>query len=249
MDEYIESGNIPETEEPKPYPYDAVIVLGGGLVKVGDRFYPTDYRHGDQFGILGAGLRIVAAVELYLGGKAIIFIFTTGVTEKDKEQFGENIPTEASVFRDKFLRVLAGLRKQSDHVKKFQGLEDPETVLEDRSVSTRSNIEELLKLAVGNKWKKIGLVTNNYHIPRVKALYEQELRQYQKLGIMEPDIDFLSAEDIAKATEPGKYDTVIKRFSRTAEAKRRIASDRQGLEDLRAGRYAVEEFQLKGKKP
>ncbi len=42
-------GQEPREQEKKEYPYDAIIVLGGGLQKVGEKYYPTDYRHSDDF--------------------------------------------------------------------------------------------------------------------------------------------------------------------------------------------------------
>lgn len=60
-----------ETKETYEYPYDAIIILGGGLSKSEQgKFYPTDYRHGDDFGMLGAGMRMVAATEMYLNRSA-----------------------------------------------------------------------------------------------------------------------------------------------------------------------------------
>lgn len=60
-----------ESREQWRYPYDAVIVLGGGLRKLDSgKYVPTDYRQSDPFGMLGAGMRLVAATELYLQRQA-----------------------------------------------------------------------------------------------------------------------------------------------------------------------------------
>lgn len=76
---------------------------------------------------------------------------------------------------------------------------------------------------------------------RVKVLYEQALAQHKELGA---DVYFISAEKYVKEIDPGKYDEVIDKAYRSEEAQKRIASEAKGLEDIRAGRYAVGEFQL-----
>ncbi len=231
-----------EIKEGRHYPYDAIIVFGGGLHKLGEKYYPTDYRQGDQFGMLGAGIRMAAALELYFQKKAKEFVFTTGVTEKSRSEYGPDVPTEAAVYREKFLRSLDALKKRGDYKEKFKEVEAPDVILEDKSFSTLSNIQEILQIIQNRGWKKVAIVSSDYHMPRVRALYQQALGQHKEILI---DIDFRSAEDIVKEAEPGKYDDVIKRAYKSEEARRRVSNEARGLEDIKSGKYAVGEFQLK----
>lgn len=235
--EYLED----KEKEKRRYPFDVVFVLGGGLAKIRDKFYPTDYRHGDEFGMLGAGIRMTAAIELYLNKQAKNFVFSTGRSEKTKAVFGQDVPTEAKTYKEKFLRCLEGLKKRNDYQEKFEDLEDPEIILEENSVTTMTNIKEMLEILQENKWQKIAVVSSDYHIPRIKALYERVLAKYP--DIMQK-LKFLSAEEVVKEYKPGKYDEAIKKFYQTSEAKKRIKNERQGVEDLRSGKYAPGEFQL-----
>ncbi len=233
-----------EKKEKLPHQYDAVIVLGGGLRKVGDRYYPTDYRDADEFGMYGAGMRIVAALDLYLNSRAGRFVFATGKTEKGKSQYGSDIPTEAEVYKEKFLRMIDGLKRREDYKERFSGLDAPEIVLEDKSFNTMSNIKEILKMIEDNNWRNVAIVSSDYHIPRVKDLYE---RLSDKSEDSDIKVDFLSAENIVKKAEPGKYDEVMRRAYESEVAQRRLKSETQGVEDLKKGTYASGEFQFEKK--
>jgi uncharacterized SAM-binding protein YcdF (DUF218 family) len=237
----FEKPESPEKE--KQYKYDAIIVLGGGLSKTEHKgkFYPTDYRHGDPFGMLGGGMRVLAAAEMYLSGEAENFVFSTGRTEKNKAQFGENLPTEAEIYGKKFLDVVNHFSKK----KRAENLEAPQIIHEDRSFNTLSNIVEILQIIKDKGWKKVAIISSAYHIPRVEALYNQALEKHPELQI---EINFVSAEDTVEEAEPGKYEKVIKQFYNTPEAKKRIKNEKSGIEDIKSGKYAVGEFQLKDKK-
>jgi uncharacterized SAM-binding protein YcdF (DUF218 family) len=229
-------------QDQRTYPYDAVVVLGNSLQQRGERFYPSDYRQSDHFGMLGAGMRIVAAVNLYLNREAKNFVFSTGITEKNKEMFGSTVPPESNVLKEKFLRVLEGLKKRPDYKDRFEGLEESVIVEEDRSVNTASNIREVLQIIKDNGWKNIAIVGNSYHIPRVEALYNNALQQHSELGV---EATFVKAEEYVKQNMPNKYDKVIERYFKTEQYKERVKNEQQGLQHFREGRYTLTEFQLK----
>lgn len=235
--------NKPELRESdqRRYLYDAVVVLCGGLQKTGGNYYPTDYRHGDEFGMLGAGIRIVAALDLYFKRQSKNFVFSTGITEKNKAKFGEGVPPEAQVYAEKFIRILKGLQRRSDYRNKFSDIEEPVITLENRSFNTTSNIKEVLQIIRDNNWQKVAILSSKYHIPRVQALYSMALEQHPEVRI---GIDFIKAEDYVEQTEPGEYDSVIVRYEKTSEAKKRYANEEQGLEAIRKGKYHRGEFQL-----
>lgn len=190
--------------------------------------------------MLGAGMRMVAVLGSYFHGEAKRFVFSTGITEKNKSQFGDDIPTEAQTYQKKFLRSIEGMKKRK-HDDELNGLEEPEIILEDKSFSTMTNIKELLQMIVDNNWRSIKIISSDYHIPRVQALYEQALAQHPEIDVA---IEFVSAEEYVKRMYPGKYDKVIDSAYRSEEALKRIENEKKGLEDIKNGTYAVEEFQL-----
>ena len=222
------------------YPFDAIIIHGGGLQKIGRKYYPTDYRHGDQFGMLGGGIRVAAALELYFQRQAKEFVFTTGITEKNKSLYGPDIATEASVYADKFLRCIESLKKRSVLFDNAPDLEEPVITREDRSCRTLTNVKEVLTIIRTNKSTRISVVSNSYHIPRLEALYREVMKQEG----MDISIEFKHAEEILKLGKPGMYDIVIDRAYKTEQAKVRIANETNGVRDLSCGNYAAQEFQL-----
>ena len=220
----------PERREAEPY--DALIVLGGGLTQDGEGHYqPTTYEDGDDFGMLGAEMRVLAAVDLYEAGVATTVVFSTGVTEKNKAKFGDDVPTEASVYAAAFQRRLDEASVDSSA---------PDIILEDRSFSTLSNVEEVMGLVREHGWQRVAVVTSDYHVPRVRALYDEVLRLYP-VGVV---IDFISAEEVVTEAHPGEYDDVIAEAYATPEAVKRRESEQNGLLALWAGRYALNELQL-----
>jgi uncharacterized SAM-binding protein YcdF (DUF218 family) len=234
----METPESTEEKEKEVYPYDAVIILGGGLQKTGGKFYPTDYRHEDEFGMLGAGMRMVTATEMYIESQTRNFVFATGVTDKNRAKFGDNVPTEAEIYEEKFLRVIEGLKKRPDYKTKLENLPPPNVIKEDKSFNTASNIEEISKIIKKQGWQNVRIVSSKYHIPRIKALYEHA--QNNDLELKNVKIEFISAEDFVINKKPGRYDKTIKQYYQTDAAKRRLESEARGLHDLQHGTYGEE---------
>lgn len=233
-----------ESMEGIKYPYDAIFVLGGGLQKVGDKYYPTDYSHSDEFGMLGGGIRVIAALDLYLQKQSREFVFTTGIYEKNRAKFGQDVPPESHEYAATFKRLIEDLKKRPENQEKFKDMEEPLITSEDRSTTTLTNIREALQIILDSGWKKVAFVSNEYHIPRIEALYKQALEKHPEVQV---NVSFIPAETIVKEAEPGKYDEEICKAYCSEEAKKRIINEIQGIEDLEAGKYALEEFQLEKK--
>jgi hypothetical protein len=81
----------------------------------------------------------------------------------------------------------------------------------------------------------------DFHIPRVKALCEL----IQDKIPVEADLEFIMAESTLKRLKPGMYDAEIDTAYASAEGKKRIANEAQGLRDLQDGTYHLGEFQLR----
>lgn len=92
-------------------------------------------------------------------------------------------------------------------------------------------------------WKRIGLISSDYHIPRIEALCGLIL---QKLN-NKVEISFMSAEALLMGLRPGVYDKEIQIAYQTDLALERIKNEQNGCNDISAGRYHIDEFQLAGK--
>ncbi len=248
-----------ESKEKQTYPYDAVVVLGGGLQVTGhspdefnkpeevvltghEKFAQTDFRHGDNAGTLGAGMRMVAAVQMYFDKKAKNFVFSTGISDPSRAKYGppfgeENIPTEAKVYGDKFIKTITGLSDQGK--RDTVSLESPQVFHEDKSKNTATNIVEVLRMIKEHGWQKVSIVTSNYHIPRTQALYQAALEHFKK-DLPDVVIDFIPAEDYVRTSRPGEYDDVIEKYYDTEEMKKRMQNEQNGVNQIKEGTYKLD---------
>jgi len=217
--------------------YDVVVVLCGGLSRTGDVYAPTSFSDSDEFGMLGATVRVLAAQKLYWQNAADTFLFSTGVSEKQIAKFGPDVPPESHVYRDHFL---AGIK--NDHRKSARERAAPTVLVEDVSVNTAANLLEISKLSGRYGWKNMAIISSEYHISRIEALYGL-MRDHFAISIRPK---FLSAEEILRQSRPGGYDDEIAEAYASAEGRRRIANEQEGLAAINSGSYVFHEFQLAG---
>ncbi len=106
---------------------------------------------------------------------------------------------------------------------------------------------ETLELKEEKGWEKVALISSDYHIPRIKALFEKALREEKDKDI-KLELDYVSAEEKVKESHPGRYDDIIEQAYKTGDAQKRLKSEKRGLEDMEKGTYAEREFQLEEEK-
>lgn len=157
MVESFENLIVPEKE--KQFRYDVVVTLGGGIRRHEKGWHTTNYSEGDDYGTLGSRARIIATQYLYeQGDVAENYLTTTGkpkYLEEDPEA-----PRESEIGRKELLE---------------RGLPPEHVFIENESKTTKQNIANVLKIAKEHSWHKMLIVSSNYHIPRIKASYEQAL--------------------------------------------------------------------------
>ncbi len=217
--------------------YQVVVVLCGGLRKTANGYSPTTFEDSDEFGMLGAAIRITAAEELFWQGMSQRFLFSTGISEKQIAKFGPAVPPESYVYREVFLAAIKDDPRGQQH-----RLELPEVFVEDASVNTVANLLETIELCRRYSWNHVAIISSQYHIPRIKALYEL-LAEHHDLSLRP---EFLEAEPIVRAAQSGVYDDTIAAAYKSAIAATRIANEERGLEHIRSGKYTFSEYQLKG---
>lgn len=132
-----------------------IFLFSGGIAK--DKrgsFHATtiadgDFADSDAFGYLGGVYRMLATVEL-----AKIFpkadIVTTSIDAK------------------------TGISHAQVYAKQLEqhGVASKRITLEEKSVATRGEIKEMIKLVLAKEWSgPVAIVANNYHIPRILETY------------------------------------------------------------------------------
>jgi len=212
---------------------EGIIVLSAGTLKDTDELGKAMYRstksdEGDCFGVLWGESRVIAAAELarYFP-KALIV--TTSVR-------GGGEPTHAEIIRRELVKF---------------SVDPSRIILEDRSENTFSQLGESLKIALDKKWKSVVIVTSEYHIPRVCAMYEHfdELdpkedlkRVVDRIKFSGAQVAFVAAESILPYRDK-KFSNLIKQVKGTEKYQKRLKSEKQGVEMILSGTYG--KFQIK----
>lgn len=167
--------------------YDAIVVLGGAAVSDGKGGFIPNY-----FG----RTRTRAAVQAYQTGLTDKLLFTGGKTR------GESLPTESTV------AIAYMNRRFRNDTGKFRRVNPNDIYAEGKSKTTESNIQEVLPILQEQGFRRIGILTNDFHVTN-------SVRLAKKYGI---DAYPVPAEPLL--LERGHhYQHVIDRFEETEMAK------------------------------
>ena len=162
-------------------------------------------------------------------------------------RFDPKEPTMASVIREELERRGVAASRISE---------------ETRSFSTITQLIEMVNDIVNNynsddgqvKWQNVAVMTNEYHQPRMKAMFnnletiiedqkfQDTLSQFRKMGI---NITFICAESVMRLQSP-KFVSYLNKVEQSPQFKETLAGEAKGLADLMAGKYKVV---LKPEKP
>jgi len=202
-----------------PFTCEALIVLGGNIVKSGDRYITTSYEEGTKKSF-GAQGRISAAALLYHLGVSDCLILSTGKTDPEDA----DAPSEASVMKAELLAFAV-----------------PETCLhlEERSRTTQENARELARLFTTEPFRQkriIGVVTSSWHIRRTDAFLKRE-------GFHAGDrkIKYISSDTMVSRYLPAFRDEMHLIYHRP-EMKNRIQDERNGYAALKNGTYRARQL-------
>lgn len=218
-----------EQKNNSSYTYDAVIVLGMNIKATAEGYRPATYKDHDEFGMLGGEINVIAASLVHEHQLTDTFVFSTGTSEKTKAAFGPDVPTEAEVYAEDFLRRISR-----------SSLPAPDIILEKNSVNTYSNLTECIGIIRHNEWAHVAIMSARYHIPRVKALWKRATQKYT----VGSDVTFLTAENVVQRYPPRRYDQEIEAAYTSEQGQKRLKNEAQGLDDMQTGKYVITEFQL-----
>lgn len=199
-----------------------VVVLGGALAKgKNGNWRTTNFEVGDNFGICGGRLRIVAAGLLYKN-KPDQLIIASGGKGQLKNSLPKNI-TIAKVMENELIK--AGIPKKN-------------IIREEKSNNTFGQLEEIQKIIKTGKFKNILVISNRYHLPRLKAMlkYVPKLRWLKRMHEAK-SLKIKSAENIAIKYQPKLWRRFIKAAYKSDAMKERIALERRGTRDIKVGVY------------
>lgn len=209
---------------------DAIVILGGGLVK--DKNGWRTIRFSDMKNnsavtdVFGDNLRVLAGYFLYKNFKdkkynpVILVSGGRGYLRKVK-----GAPCVAEVLKKELLEL---------------GVPDGGIIEENKSDNTYQQLEKISVMILKNKWKNIIIISNRYHLPRVRAFIEniKDLEFFRR-QLKNKKIHLLSAEDVVLKHDSKKWGSIIARAMKSRWMKERIVLEKQGIVQLRAGLYRL----------
>lgn len=220
-----ESGQLPQ----------AVIILSGGTEYSPERgYYTPSYDEADFTGLAsGAHFRVIAAAEIAKCFPEIKIVptgklITHGIAEK------EHFPNDAKVMADELVAM---------------GVDRNQIILEENSISTLTELVQLVKMARENGWERVAVITSRWHVPRVKMMYDkletieglcaaEEETMIKEFKLSGAKVVVIAAEDITDEVSE-EYRSQMQEVEQRDSYKERLVAEQKGIEDLKAGRYKV----------
>ena len=232
----FESENTDKVERYKEMVGDsrAIFILSASereIGKSGKKYRPDSYGDLDNKSLLAGGhARVIAAAEIgnYFPD---IKLITDSAPEKAKESL-------AKIYADELKRL---------------GISEAQIDLEERSTDTITELAEMMKIARINNWEKVAVLTSGYHVERVSEMLSHLKEIIKNMGIKDGEFDnaweyfdggnklevrFLSAEEILPLRNI-KYQEIIDKVRDSESYKKRVASEKRGIQQIREGTYGV----------
>jgi uncharacterized SAM-binding protein YcdF (DUF218 family) len=215
---------------------DAIIALSGGIrpsiSSVSETGFKTlSYADKNETGVVVPSKTRVIATAAIANAIPDVPIVTNSVDRTQPEW-----PSMASVVADELVH---------------RGVDRDRIILEEESFNTATQLIEMINLAVDNGWQRLSIVANDWYFPRLGEFYNQlrnvvsyedpaenaafhaALDRFEEMG---GQVSLVGSEEVMILAEP-RFRTFFAMAEHALEET--LASERRGLEALRAGRYAV----------
>lgn len=199
----------------------AICVLSAGIKKnKKGEWASTDFiEDDDKFGAPGGKLRVAAASYLHKDNSNISIIASGGR--------GRDIRNDESSRPD-----LADILTRE--LKDF-GVPESCIIKENKSNKTIEQLKELKLIMSDKNLDELIVITNDYHLPRIKAILEHD-NELRKLP-NDCRIVLRSAEEICLQYNREKWHNIIKEAYESEEMKRRMEMEAKGVEQIKNGTY------------
>lgn len=197
---------------------EAILVMGGMIQKNKNGEWQTsnlDVK--DNFGIVGDRIRVVAASYLHKSNPGILIIISGGKGQ---------------------LKNIKGVPNISDIIKRelvTLGVPAKKIIKESNSGNTYQQLRELIKIVKEKGLKHVTIISNQYHLPRIRAMIETDLQLKKMFEAI--DIKLVAAEKIVLDHDQGRWRKIITAVYTSELMKKRIALEKRGVRDIREGKY------------
>jgi len=208
-----------------------IFVLGGWLTNDNGKWRTVNYlekiKAKESGGLYGDRLRVIAASYLYYQNPEIEIIVSGG---KGQLAGIKNIPNVAEVMRYELIE----LKVPSKNI-----------LLETKSGNTYEQLAELKKIVNKLKLDNVIILSNQYHLSRIKAMikYLSELKPLLKIT----KIQFKSAEEICLKHDKNKWQTLINKANKSKQMRETIKLEKQGIKQIKNGTYNLKKYAHKNR--
>jgi len=117
------------------------------------------------------------------------------------------------------------------------GIPEERIIEEKNSGNTYQQLEELKKIVREMKLNGIKIISNDWHLPRIKAMIEMfdELKELKKLR----KIELAGAEKIVLEYDRETWLEIIREAYKSEGLKKRIELEQKGIKDIKEGKYKM----------
>lgn len=198
---------------------EIICILGGGIKKdPNGRWRTTNFdEKGDKFGILGDRLRVEAGNYLYKDNPESLIIASGGKGQLKGVKGAFNL---SKIIKKELMEL---------------GVEGKRIIEENKSGNTWQQLQELKKIFIKKKLPEVIIISNKYHLSRVKIMIEQDRELKRMLDCSR--IKLKTAEEILIKHEPRKWQEIIKTAYKSKAMKKRIAREKKGIRQIKNGTY------------
>lgn len=192
---------------------NAIVILGGGLAKdKNGQWHSTGFK-GPVF---ASHLRVLAGGYLFKKNPASLVIASGG---KGYLKNTAGAPTVAQIIKRELIAM---------------GIPTKSILEENSSNNTYQSLQKIKKVALTQKINKIAIVTNQYHLGRVRAFIGQNA-EMKKL-LKDNKIKLVAAESIVQRRKP-ELKNKIKTLYQSDKMKAVAALERAGIRQIKRGTY------------
>lgn len=199
----------------------AIAILSAGVKKNKNGAWSnTNLTEKDnKLGAPGGKQRVIAAVYLYRV-EPDYFLIATGGRGYDVKDKSSNRPDLCQITKNELKKL---------------GLPGNKIIIENKSNTTFEQLQELKKIILKLKLEFVVIISNKYHLPRIKAMVNKDvaLKEFMANG----KIKLFSAEQILLKQNSEKWNQAIKKAYESEWMKTRIKKEKQGIKDLGNNKY------------
>lgn len=203
----------------------AIVVLSAGIKQdKNDNWVSTDLAEPKNLASAPGGkARVIAASYIYKDNPEN-FIIASGGHGSDKNILGVKHPGLSKFLKKELIE---------------SGVPANKIIEESKSNTTYQQLLELQKIVVEKEIKNIIIISNRYHLPRVRAMieYGPGLNIFKKM-FGDSDIKLKSAEDILIKHKPEKWKKIIDKVYESRDMIAKISLEKKGVGQIKKGTYS-----------